>query len=83
MDNLEHASANGELAHAIGAGALSAVDVRAELADIVAGRVAGRMRDDEVIVLDSTGTALQDLAAAALVVERAEQRAIGTRIRFP
>jgi ornithine cyclodeaminase/alanine dehydrogenase-like protein (mu-crystallin family) len=45
--------------------------VRGELGHIVAGRSMGRINDDEVIVFDSTGTALQDVAAAAVVYERA------------
>jgi ornithine cyclodeaminase/alanine dehydrogenase-like protein (mu-crystallin family) len=46
-------------------------DVYAELAEVVAGRVPGRRSPGEVIVFDSTGTALQDVAAAALVYHRA------------
>jgi ornithine cyclodeaminase/alanine dehydrogenase-like protein (mu-crystallin family) len=46
-------------------------DVHAELADVVAGRRPGRQRADEIIIFDSTGTALQDVAAAHLVYQRA------------
>ena len=46
-------------------------DVRAELADVVSGRKCGRQSDDEIVVFDSTGTALQDVAAASLVYDRA------------
>jgi alanine dehydrogenase len=37
----------------------------------VAGRRVGRVSEDEVVVFDSSGTALQDVAAAATVYERA------------
>ena len=55
----------GDLHHAPGAQAY------AELGEIVSGRKAGRARDDEVIVFDSTGVAIQDVAAAACAYERA------------
>ncbi len=61
----------GDLHHAIADGVMRREDVRGELADVVSGRIAGRQRDDEIIVFDSTGTALQDVAAAALVYARA------------
>jgi ornithine cyclodeaminase/alanine dehydrogenase-like protein (mu-crystallin family) len=53
---------------------------RAELGEIVAGRKPGRERDDEVIVFDSTGMALQDVAAASIVYDRAVARGAGVRV---
>jgi ornithine cyclodeaminase/alanine dehydrogenase-like protein (mu-crystallin family) len=61
----------GDLHHAIDAGVLRRDDVRAELGQVVAGLRAGRHSPAEVVVFDSTGTALQDVAAAALAYERA------------
>src|SRR6266516_179563 len=61
----------GDLHHASDAGAMRVEDVYAELSEIVAGKKRGRERDDEVIIFDSTGMALQDVAAAAIVYERA------------
>lgn len=61
----------GELHHAIEAGLMRQEDVHAELGEIVAGRKPGRTADSEVIVFDSTGTAFQDVAAAAVAYERA------------
>jgi ornithine cyclodeaminase/alanine dehydrogenase-like protein (mu-crystallin family) len=55
-------------------------DVHAELADIVVGRRRGRATDEEIIVFDSTGTALQDVAAATLVYDRAVAAGAGTAI---
>lgn len=51
--------------------ALSPSDIRGELADLVSGRVIGRSDDDEIIVFDSTGTAIEDVASAAVAYERA------------
>jgi alanine dehydrogenase len=68
-DILEQAAAMGDLHHAIAAGVMTRDDVAGELADVVCGRIA-RRSEDEVIVFDSTGTALQDLAAAQLVIQK-------------
>jgi ornithine cyclodeaminase/alanine dehydrogenase-like protein (mu-crystallin family) len=82
VDVLTQCAAFGDLHHALAAGAMTTSDVYAELGDIVAGQKPGRQSDDEVIVFDSTGMALQDAAAAALVLERALQRGRGQRVRF-
>ena len=65
VDDVGQCQAMGELHHAVAAGLMSAADVHAELADLVAGRRPGRTSDDEVFVFDSTGVALWDVAAAA------------------
>jgi len=70
-DLTEQACAIGDLHHAIDAGVLSRDDVQAELGEIVAGKKRGRSRADEIIVFDSTGTGLQDAAAAVAVYRRA------------
>ena len=70
-DVLDQCASIGDLHHALVAGVMRREDVRAELADIVGGTKSGRLRDDEIIVFDSTGTALEDVAAAAIVYERA------------
>jgi ornithine cyclodeaminase/alanine dehydrogenase-like protein (mu-crystallin family) len=43
----------------------------AELGEIITGRKPGRTSADEIIVFDSTGVAIQDVAAAACAYERA------------
>jgi ornithine cyclodeaminase/alanine dehydrogenase-like protein (mu-crystallin family) len=70
-DILEQCATIGDLHHALDAGVMHREDVRGELADIVSERILGRQSDDETIVFDSTGTALQDVAVASLVYERA------------
>ena len=65
------AIAGGDLGHAIRLGVISESDIHAELADIVAGRVAAQPGPDHRYVFDSTGLAVQDLAAAEMVLERA------------
>jgi alanine dehydrogenase len=69
-DVIEQCLAMGDLRHAVAAGAIAAGGVHAELADLVGGAKRGRATADEIIVFDSTGTALQDVAAAAFLYER-------------
>ncbi len=72
----------GDLHHAIAAGVMTERAVPAELADLVSGRAPGRRTRDEITVFDSTGTALQDVAAAALVYERAQAEGAGITLAF-
>jgi alanine dehydrogenase len=71
VDILDQCATIGDLHHALDAGVMTRSDVHAELGEIVAGIRPGRSRKDEVIVYDSTGTALQDVAAAAIVYRKA------------
>jgi ornithine cyclodeaminase/alanine dehydrogenase-like protein (mu-crystallin family) len=77
-DVLSQAVALGDLHHAIAAGAMTAADVHGELAQVLAGQVPGRRSASEVFVFDSTGTAIEDLAAATLAydVARADPAAL-------
>jgi ornithine cyclodeaminase/alanine dehydrogenase-like protein (mu-crystallin family) len=60
----------GDLHHAIEAGATTAAEVHAELGELLVGAKSGRTSPDEIIIFDSTGTGLQDAAAAAAIYER-------------
>jgi ornithine cyclodeaminase len=60
----------GDLTQAIAAGVIGREHVRAELADLVTGRHAGRSAAEAVTVFKSVGTALEDLCAARLVYDR-------------
>jgi ornithine cyclodeaminase/alanine dehydrogenase-like protein (mu-crystallin family) len=71
-----------DLHHALASGVLGLDAVCAELGGIVAGRKPGRRSDDEIIVFDSTGMALQNVAAPALVSEYAMERRRGVRVRL-
>ncbi|MGE0553821.1 MAG: ornithine cyclodeaminase family protein [Gemmatimonadales bacterium] len=80
VDWLPQCVAFGDLHHAIEAGVMTAGQVHAELGQIVAGLAPGRESEVEVTVFDSTGMALQDAAAAALVYERAVERRLGLEV---
>lgn len=70
-DVLEQCATIGDLHHALEAGVMVQTDVHAELSEIVAGKKPGRTTDGEITIFDSTGMALQDVAAAAVVYEKA------------
>jgi ornithine cyclodeaminase/alanine dehydrogenase-like protein (mu-crystallin family) len=71
-DDWEQASHNGELAHAVEAGALAREQVT-ELGAVLDGTAEGRRNDDEITLFDSTGLAIQDLAIALAALERASE----------
>lgn len=77
VDALAQCAELGELQHAVAAGLMTAEQVHAELAEVVAGARPGRSTAEEITIFDSTGTALQDLAAAIVVEARARAASIG------
>ena len=75
VDLLAQSSTMGDLHHAIRSGAMCSTDIHGELADLIGGTIAGRTCSSERFVFDSTGIALQDLAAAEMIYERAQAQA--------
>jgi len=68
-DRLSQTERYGNLHHAIAAGVVTRERVYGELADLAAGRLAGRERASEITVADLTGVGVQDAAIAQAVVE--------------
>ena len=56
--------------------------IRAELGELLVGSRPGRSDETELTVFKSLGLAVEDLAAAALCVERARERGVGTEVAF-
>ena len=81
-DVLEQCASIGELHHALDAGAVTREDIHAELADVVTGRNPGRRSRDEITIFDSTGTAIEDVAAAVVVYEKAVAAGMGRGVTF-
>jgi alanine dehydrogenase len=82
VDALDQCAAMGDLHHAINARMMTKNDVYATLADVVAGTMSSRPDPADIVIFDSTGVALQDVAAAACVYERAAARGLGTPIEL-
>ena len=72
----------GALREHVDRGLLTEETLHAELADVVVGRKPGRERDDERILFWHRGLATCDLALGALLVARAEERDVGTILRY-
>ena len=77
-DSTEQARKIGDLHHAIQAGAMSVDAVHAQLGEVAAGRKPGRQSDQEIFIFDSTGTGLQDVAAAIAAFRGATTQQAGT-----
>jgi ornithine cyclodeaminase/alanine dehydrogenase-like protein (mu-crystallin family) len=60
----------GDLRHAMTAGVMTRERVHAELGQVVAGGKPGRESEDDIIVFDSTGIAVQDAVAVRLLLDR-------------
>jgi len=81
-DSLEQSCAIGDTHHAIAQGLMRKEDVYAELSEIVARRKPGRTSEDEIIVFDSTGVAIEDAVAAVAVYKRAGASGVGQGFDF-
>ena len=57
-------------------------DMAHELQDVVAGRVNGRPSAESITLFESMGVALEDIAAAQLVYNKAKERGIGQELPF-
>jgi alanine dehydrogenase len=71
-DDWEQASHNGDLVHAVEAGAITQKNVT-QLGDVLAGTARGRQSRDEITIFDSTGLAIQDLAIALAAIEKVDE----------
>jgi alanine dehydrogenase len=72
----------GEFHHAVREGLATRDDFRGELGDLVTGRAAGRRNASEITIFDSTGTALQDVAAAMAVYRKAVASGGGVEVEL-
>jgi alanine dehydrogenase len=72
----------GDILLAIRDGALPAQPEIALLGDVLSGKIAGRNNTEEITVFESLGIAIEDIACAALVFERAAARGIGVSVDF-
>jgi len=82
VDILEQCERVGELHHALDAGVMHREQVHAQLGEIITGKKSGRTSPEEITIFDSTGTALQDVAAAAAVYEKALTGNVGVQFDF-
>ncbi len=82
VDIPEQSASIGEVHHAIDQQKMLLTDIHADIGSVIAGLKSGRETKEEIIVFDSTGMALQDVAAAAIVYEKAVGLGRGVTINF-
>jgi alanine dehydrogenase len=70
---------SGDLIEPVEAGVLDWLEVH-ELHEVVAGEVAGRQSDGDIVVFKSNGLAAWDVAIAAVALERAREQGVGTSL---
>ena len=78
VDDLEQCRSHGELQH-VEAGATRGA-VIGSLRDVIAGAAVPRESDTDIVVVDSTGTAAQDVAAAVIAATRSRASGRGVDI---
>jgi ornithine cyclodeaminase/alanine dehydrogenase-like protein (mu-crystallin family) len=68
-----------DLIEPVASGVLDWLEVH-ELQEVVAGELAGRQSDEDIVLFKSNGLAAWDIAAAAAVVERARAAGVGREL---
>ncbi len=81
VDDTHQALHGGEINVAVSNGLISEKDIHATLGEVAAGLKRGR-EGNEITIFDSTGLAIQDIAVAKIVYEKAIERSAGRRIRL-
>ena len=77
IDEHEQSVHGGELNVPIAQGVFSEAQIAATLGEVILGTKPGRTSPSDITVFDSTGLAIQDVALAAALYERALQQGIG------
>lgn len=82
VDILEQCAHIGELHHALIAGDMDVSQVFANLGEVAAGTKVHNCRSGDTIIFDSTGSAIQDVAAAGMIYERALEQGLGLQAQM-
>jgi ornithine cyclodeaminase/alanine dehydrogenase-like protein (mu-crystallin family) len=70
---------SGDLVEPVQMGVLDWLEVH-ELHEVVAGEIAGRQSDDDIVVFKSNGLAAWDVALGAEAVRLAREQGVGTEL---
>jgi alanine dehydrogenase len=82
VDDWTQASRLGECQHAVAAGLFTDEQRPRSIGEVIAGTAPGRTDGRQLTLFDATGLALQDLAAAELAAQTAEERRAGVIIQL-
>ncbi len=82
IDDWDQATHSGEVNVPIHDGIYDPKKIHGSLGDVIIGKLAPRVSDDEITLFDSTGLAIQDVALARVVYAQALARGLGTAIEL-
>lgn len=82
VDDREQSVASGELEVPVKQGVITPGHIVAELGELIAGKAEGRTSDRQITVFDTSGIAVQDLAASRMAYDRAVERGLGTTVEL-
>lgn len=77
VDDREQAFHGGEVNVALSEGQVREDNIYADIAEIIIGKRLGRTSDEEITIFDSTGLAIQDIATAWMVYQKAREMGKG------
>ncbi|MFT3922711.1 MAG: hypothetical protein QM778_09270 [Myxococcales bacterium] len=80
VDEPDQSIHGGELNVPISQGLFGPDIIGATLGDVIAAKAPGRQSPEQITIFDSTGLAIQDVAVAQAVYQRAKERGVGSRV---
>jgi ornithine cyclodeaminase/alanine dehydrogenase-like protein (mu-crystallin family) len=81
VDSHESALAEADdIRAAIAEGQIGAAHIAGDLAELASGRVSGRQSSEQITLFESCGMAIEDIAAASYLYDRARSRNCGTAV---
>jgi ornithine cyclodeaminase/alanine dehydrogenase-like protein (mu-crystallin family) len=72
----------GDLLIPLSQGVISQEQLTTELGEVVSGEKAGRTLNEQITLFKSVGVAVQDVAAAAVILQAAERLDLGTVVNL-
>jgi ornithine cyclodeaminase/alanine dehydrogenase len=81
-DSIAQCTEKGETWHPLNSNIITKADIHAEIGEILLGRKAGRVNDEEITIFDSTGMAIQDNTTSATIYRNALETKAGTFFSF-
>jgi len=82
VDDIVQALHSGEVNVPLSKHYISENDIHAQLGEVIVGLKPGRTSEEEITIFDSTGLAIQDVATAHMVYERAVREGLGRQVRM-
>jgi alanine dehydrogenase len=80
VDDIVQALHSGEVNVPLSKHYISENDIHAQLGEVMVGLKPGRTSEEEITIFDSTGLAIQDVASAHLVYQRAVSKGLGKQV---